>query len=222
MPANFYDDLIDNPTPRCPCMLVLDVSASMRGESINELNQGVHQFIEAVLQDDFASYAVDVGIITFGGTAQEIIPMQSVQHVEAPRLSATGNTPMGEAVNEAIQVLEKRKQEYKSSGVSYYQPWLVLMTDGEPIDNYKAAATKLRQLAETNKMLVITVGIGDSCNISKLSEFCPSDNPPKKLTGLKFQYFFKWLSQSVGEVITKSTPGVSFQATQSTDGWESF
>ncbi|PSB27089.1 vWA domain-containing protein [Chlorogloea sp. CCALA 695] len=222
MPTNFYDDLIDNPTPRCPCMLVLDVSGSMDGEPIKELNEGVNQFIQAVMQDDFASYAVDIGIITFGGKAQEIVPIKSVQQVDVSTLSATGSTPMGEAVNKAIQVLEKRKQEYKNSGVSYYQPWLVLMSDGEPTDNYKVAATKLRQLAETRKMLVIAVGIGDSCNFSKLSEFCPSDNPPRQLTGLKFQEFFKWLSQSVGEVITKSTPGVSFQATQSTNGWESF
>ncbi|BDA72475.1 hypothetical protein CAL7716_066410 [Calothrix sp. PCC 7716] len=222
MPTNFYDDLIDNPTPRCPCMLVLDVSASMDGEPINELNEGVNQFIQAVLQDDFASYAVDVGVITFGGTAQEVVPIKSVQQVEVPTLYTTGNTPMGEAVNKAIEVLEKRKQEYKNSGVSYYQPWLVLMSDGEPTDNYKAAANKLRHLAETKKMLVIAVGIGNDCNLSKLSEFCPSDNPPKQLTGLKFQEFFKWLSQSVGEVITKSTPGVSFIATVSTNGWESF
>jgi uncharacterized protein YegL len=90
MPTNFYDDLIDNPTPRCPCMLVLDVSGSMDGEPINELNEGVNQFIQAVLQDDFASYAVDIGIITFGGKAQEIVPIKSVQQVEVPTLSATG------------------------------------------------------------------------------------------------------------------------------------
>lgn len=222
MAANLYDDLIDNPTPRCPCMLVLDVSASMRGEPIKELNQGVNQFIETVLEDEFAAYSVDLGIITFGGTVQEIVPIQSIQQIEAPTLSANSKTPMGEAVNKAMQVLEKRKQEYKNSGVSYYQPWLVLMSDGKPDDNYQVFATKLRKLAETNKILVIAVGIGDNCNLNKLSEFCPVDNPPKKLAGLKFQEFFKWLSQSVGEVITKSTPGVSFKATQSTDSWDSF
>lgn len=222
MPTNSYDDLIDNPTSRCPCMLVLDVSASMRGEPINELNQGVNQFIQTVLEDDFAAYAVDLGIITFGGTVQEIVPINTVQEIEAPTLSATSNTPMGEAVNKAMQVLEKRKQKYKNSGVSYYQPWLILMSDGEPTDNYQVIATRLRKLAETNKILVIAVGIGDRCNLNKLSEFCTAENPPKKIAGLKFQEFFKWLSQSVGEVITKSTPGVSFQATQSTDGWESF
>lgn len=222
MSINYYDDLIDNPTPRCPCMLVLDSSGSMSGEPINELNEGVNLFIQTVLEDDFASYAVDLGIITFGGTVQEVVSIQSVQDVTPPVLSPSGQTPMGDAVNKAIQKLENRKQEYKNSGVSYYQPWLVLMTDGAPTDNYLIAAQKLRNLAETNKMNVIAVGIGEGCNLTKLAQFCSSNNPPKRLAGLNFKEFFKWLSQSVGEVITKSTPGVSYQPTQSTDGWESF
>jgi uncharacterized protein YegL len=203
-------------------MLVLDVSASMDGEPIDELNVGVQQFIEAVLQDDFASYAVDLGILTFGGRVQEIVSIQSVQKVEPPRFEASSNTPMGEAVNKAIQILEKRKNEYKKSGVSYYQPWLVLMTDGIPTDSYKEAAKKLRDLATSRKMVVIVIGIGENCDMSLLSEFCAPDNLPKKLIGLEFREFFKWLSQSVGEVITKSTPGLEYQPTQATDGWEVF
>ena len=31
----------DNPDPRCPVVLLLDTSASMLGEPIRELNQGV-------------------------------------------------------------------------------------------------------------------------------------------------------------------------------------
>lgn len=39
---------------------------------------------------------------------------------------------MGEAVNLVLDLLERRKQEYKDKGVDYYQPWLVLMADGAP------------------------------------------------------------------------------------------
>ncbi|HEY3375892.1 MAG TPA: hypothetical protein VGL77_00225, partial [Armatimonadota bacterium] len=38
------DDLAANPEPRCPCVLLLDVSGSMRGNPIQELNQGLIQF----------------------------------------------------------------------------------------------------------------------------------------------------------------------------------
>ena len=34
-------DFASNPEPRCPCILLLDVSGSMNGRPINELNAGL-------------------------------------------------------------------------------------------------------------------------------------------------------------------------------------
>ena len=39
-------DLVDNPTPRVPVILCLDVSSSMQGRSIAELNGGIQQFLD--------------------------------------------------------------------------------------------------------------------------------------------------------------------------------
>lgn len=213
------DDLIDNPSPRCACMLVLDVSHSMNGEPIDELNRGVKQFINSVLEDDFASFSVDLGVITFGGKVDNILPIQSIQDAKVTSLSTSGTTPMGEAVLKAIDQLNARKEMYKSTGVSYYQPWVVLMTDGVPTDTYQRAASTLKKLANSKKIVVVAVGIGAGCNLSILSEFCADDSPPQRLSGLKFSDFFVWLSQSMSEVITKSTPGLTYTVTQSTDGW---
>ena len=35
-------DFASNPEPRCPCILLLDVSGSMNGRPINELNSVIH------------------------------------------------------------------------------------------------------------------------------------------------------------------------------------
>ena len=35
------DDLIENPSPRCACMVVLDTSGSMDGARIHQLNEGL-------------------------------------------------------------------------------------------------------------------------------------------------------------------------------------
>lgn len=37
-------DFASNPEPRCPCILLLDVSGSMNGRPINELNAGLVTF----------------------------------------------------------------------------------------------------------------------------------------------------------------------------------
>lgn len=35
------DNFADNPEPRCPCLLLLDVSGSMQGRPLDQLNQGL-------------------------------------------------------------------------------------------------------------------------------------------------------------------------------------
>ena len=199
-------DLIENPTPRCACMLLLDVSQSMEGEKIAELNEGARQFLHEVREDDFARYSVELGVITFGGVVKEALPLGPLPESQWQDFEAFGNTPMGAAVNQAIDILERRKKEYTDNGVSYYQPWLVLMTDGGPNDSYTAAAKRLRDMAGEKKIVVFGVGIGDQCDMNTLAQFCPESRPPAKLSGLKFKEFFAWLSQSMSRV-SQSTPG---------------
>ena len=57
---------VDNPEPRCPCVLLLDTSSSMSGARINQLNAGLKQFQKELAADAMASKRVEIAIITFG------------------------------------------------------------------------------------------------------------------------------------------------------------
>ena len=59
-------DFALNPEPRCPCLLLLDVSGSMEGEPITELNAGLKAFRDELVADELASKRVEVACITFG------------------------------------------------------------------------------------------------------------------------------------------------------------
>ena len=59
-------DFADNPEPRCPCLLLLDNSGSMRGAPLSELNEGLKIFREALASDSLTSKRVEVAIVTFG------------------------------------------------------------------------------------------------------------------------------------------------------------
>ena len=212
------NSLFDNPSPRCPCLLVLDTSGSMDGSPIRELSDGLGQFIGEVKRDEVAASSVELGIISFGGDVTLCQQFSTIAELDSmPSFQASGNTPMGEAVTLAVDILDKRKHEYQQAGVSYYQPWLVLMSDGEPTDAWVAAAASLRQLAEKRKMVVLCVGIGDGANMECLAQF--STMPPKRLAGLKFAEFFEWLSQSMQRV-SASIPGDRISL-PSTGGWDS-
>lgn len=216
------EDLVNNPTARVPVCLCLDTSGSMGGMPIDELNEGVRLFYEAIREDETALYSAEVSIVTFGGDAQCIADFASLEiQPHAPTLSAGGMTPMGEAVNMGLDLLEQRKDEYKDRGVDYYQPWLVLMTDGAPNGDsgeLSRAISRTVDLVNQKKLTVFPIGIGTEADMEILAKFSPKRRP-LKLQGLKFREFFAWLSKSVSKT-SQSTPGESVKLdVEGIKGW---
>lgn len=194
------EDLVNNPTARIPVCLCLDASGSMDGKPIRELNEGIKLFYDAIEEDEIAKYSAEISIVKFGGEATCIEKFSSVENKEDIRkLNAIGGTPMGEAVNVALDLLEDRKKEYSNNGVDYYQPWLVLMTDGQPNGmkrELERAIERVNKLVEEGKLTVFPIAIGENADIKVLERFS-KDRKPLKLQGLKFKEFFAWLSKSV-------------------------
>lgn len=203
------DDLVDNPTARVAISLCLDCSYSMSGPSIKELNAGVASFYKAINDDEIARYSAEISIVTFGPAQKETDFQTIATQPHAPVLQAVGDTPLGEAVQLSLDLLENRKKEYRDNGIDYYQPWLVLMTDGQPTGSSAVLNTQIhrvQQLAGDRKLVVFPIGIGDGADMSTLNRFAPGGRPAFKLQGLNFQSFFSWLSASVSRV-SQSTPG---------------
>lgn len=207
------EDLVDNPTPRVPVSLCLDCSGSMSGAPIAELNEGVETFYEALNSDEIARYSAEISIVTFGPAQLETEFQTLDQNNRPPRLAASGNTPMGEAVKISLDSLQNRKEEYQRNGVDYYQPWLVLMTDGAPFGGSQAVLDeqirRVQSMVGSKKLTVFPIGIGQEADMSVLAQFSPG-RAPLKLKGLNFKEFFTWLSKSVSKV-SQSTPGDKVQ-----------
>lgn len=203
------NDLLNNPTTRLPVCLCLDVSGSMDGAPINELNQAVRLFYDEIRNDEIAVDSAEICIITFGSKVECLADFATLAvQPYAPQLYANGLTLMGEAVNMALDFLDQRKSEYKAKGVDYYQPWLVLMTDGAPNGNASEldrAMGRTQQLVNQNKLTVFPLAIGAGADMNVLQQFSPN-HPTLKLNGLRFKEFFKWLSKSVSKV-SQSSPG---------------
>lgn len=210
------EELIENPDPRIPVCLVLDVSSSMSGEPIAELQRGVEAFFEAIAGDEVARTSAEIAVVTFGTDVTTLVEFRGIEAQEVPQLRAWGSTSMGEAVNTAIDLLEERKAEYRNAGVDYYQPWMVLMSDGYPTDDITEAEARVRELVEERRLTVFPVAIGgaDTSVLSRLG----GGRPALRLAGLKFGEFFSWLSRSVARV-SQSTPGESVKLAEGLEAW---
>ncbi len=192
-------DFAENPEPRCPCILLLDTSGSMNGDPIAQLNAGLQAFQQNLQNDRLAAMRVEVAVITFGRKAELLQDFATADHFSAPSLSAGGSTPMGAAINLALDTLEARKALYRKSGTAYYRPWVFLITDGEPTDDWKAAAQRV-QAAETRKGVAFFAVAVDKANLATLGQIAPKERPPRPMRGLEFSSLFVWLSQSLTAV----------------------
>lgn len=201
-------DLIENPTTRLPVCLCLDSSSSMNGTPINELNKGVEYFFDAIKSDEIARYSVELAIVTFNSTVEKISDFSSIDRQSVTLLKAEGWTSMGKGIELSLDLLEQRKKEYSEKGVDYYQPWLVLMSDGEPTDNITTAVSRVQDLSAKKKLTVFSIAIGDSADIRTLKKFSSLKNNLvlKVKSPEYFKEFFEWLSQSVS-VASQSVPG---------------
>jgi uncharacterized protein YegL len=212
--------LFDNPVPRCPVVLLLDTSASMEGYPIQELNRGVKQFFNEITADEVARFSVETSIVTFGGSVKYAMEFTDCSsEVSVPTFNATGYTPLGEALNLGLNKIQTQRKRYRDSGVSSYKPWVIILSDGMPNDDWQAAAEKAKSLAAKGKIVYLGIGVGDNIDMNLFSQLLPGNCPPKKLAGLKFVQFFKWLSDSLKSV-SQSAPGQQVNM-PSTGGWES-
>lgn len=208
-------EFADNPEPRCPCLLLLDVSGSMGGQPIHELNAGIASFKEELASDTLAMKRVEVGILTFGPVRVET-PFTSAAAFQPPTLNAQGDTPMGEAIRQGLDLVKQRKAEYRANGISYYRPWVFLITDGAPTDEWQSAAASVREAEAGKNVAFFAIGV-KGANMETLQQI--SVRSPLRLDGLRFRELFAWLSASLSSV-SRSTPGTEV-AIEAPKGWTS-
>lgn len=215
---DFAAETPDNFEQKCLCVLVLDVSGSMVGERIRELNRGLDEFHRQVRNDEIASQRLEVCIIAFNSQIKCIQEPALIDKFVMPILKARGTTKLVAGVRAAVDKVEARKRWYKETGQSYYRPFIILITDGTPDSDQdvQGLTLEITEAVNEKKFMFFPIGVQDA-NMNILKQIAHPNTRPMMLKGLNFIEFFQWLSNSIG-IITKSNEGdrVHFP---DTSGW---
>lgn len=113
-----------------PVVLLLDVSSSMYGNKIENLNKAVEDMLDTFAQEEKMETEILVSIITFGSQVELHIPFTKASQVQWQRLDANGVTRMDVALQMAKAMIEDKETTPSRA----YRPTVVLISDGAPSD----------------------------------------------------------------------------------------
>ena len=192
-----------NPEPRCACVIVADVSGSMSGIPISELNAGLQQLKSKLIEDPLACLRVELALVAFNDKITIESDFCSPENFNPPTLNASGGTHLGAAVLKGLEMVNSRTAEYRAAGLSYYRPWLMILTDGNSGDDISEAARLVKEAESKKRLAFFGVGVlgADMDQLTSLSL-----RPPLSLEGIKFTELFEWLSVNLSSVAV-SRPG---------------
>lgn len=200
---------------RLPICFCLDTSGSMVAPTesgktrMEELNSAFSKFITAMKSNEDVASSADIAVITFGGHAkifQNFAPLSTIVATTI-NVNPRSLTPMGEAIQVALKLLEIRKQGYRDKGIKYFQPWLVVLTDGEPegdgaIENMTKAIAQTIQLEQANKLVVFNIGIGNDANLEVLKKLSVKRENPISVGETNLDELFTFLGSSSESVVS--------------------
>jgi len=207
-PINIFSEVeqASNLEQKCLCVLVVDVSSSMGGEPLKQLNVGLQDFQRDVADEFVTSQRLEVSIVTFGSSVNCLQKPALIDSFQMPMLGVSGSTKLVDGVRMGLSIVEARKQWYKETGQTYYRPMLILITDGEsdPGQDLTGLSSQIASSVANKGIIFLALGVC-GYNNQKLSTLCPPPTKPMPLAGYEFAKFFKWLSNSISTGIIKSS-----------------
>lgn len=150
-----------------PVVLLLDVSSSMSGDKIENLNKAVEDMLDTFAQEEKMETEILVSVITFGGQVELHVPYTKASQVHWQGLQANGMTPMGTALKMAKAMIEDKKITPSRA----YRPTIVLVSDGQPNDNWEKPLEDFISEGRSSKCFCWAMGIGQDADKGVLERF---------------------------------------------------
>jgi uncharacterized protein YegL len=173
---------------------IVDCSGSMHGKKIEALNFAIREAIPAMraVADDNPNATILMRAIRFSdGAAWHIPQPTNVREFRWPDLSADGVTDLGRALDLTAEALKMENMPPRG-----LPPVLVLISDGQPTDDYASALKRLMAQPWGVKAVRIAIAIGDDADLDVLQKFIgnPEIKPLRADNARDLAKKIKWAS----------------------------
>jgi uncharacterized protein YegL len=189
-----------------PVVLLLDVSGSMGGQKIQNMNAAVRDMLADFSDTETSEIDIHVAIITFGDQVLLHQALTSASAIQWQDLSASGMTPMGTALQMAKAMIEDKDTVPSRA----YRPVVVLVSDGGPNDSWETPLHAFIGEGRSAKCDRMAMAIGADADEGVLRKFL-GDSPHPLLyaeNAKQLRQAFRYITMSVTTRTKSQTPNV--------------
>jgi len=189
-----------------PVVLLLDVSYSMSGDKIDNLNKAVEDMLDIFAQEEKMETEILVSVIAFGSQVELHVPYTKASQVQWQTMHAGGMTPMGAALKMAKAMIEDKETTPSRA----YRPTIVLVSDGQPTDSWEMPLEYFISEGRSSKCDRMAMAIGQDADETMLKRFI--DGTPHDLfyaeNAGQLHEFFQKLTMSLTMRTKSKNPNV--------------
>jgi uncharacterized protein YegL len=193
---------------RLPIYFLIDISESMVGEPIQQVEEGLATIIQALKTDPNAIETVWVSIVVFAGQAKTLVPLQEIISFYPPKFPIGSGTSLSKGLGHLMFELRKNIVKTTAEQKGDWKPIVFLFTDGVPTDDTKTAISEWKQNWQRTANLV-AISFGSETDTHLLSELTETVLHFKNTDSSSYKQFFKWVTDSI------KTSSVSVEANAS-------
>jgi len=181
---------------RLPIYFLIDISESMVGEPIQQVEEGLSTIIQALKTDPHALETVWISIIVFAGKAKTLVPLQEIVTFYPPKFPIGSGTSLSNGLGHLMFELRRNivKTTYEVKGD--WKPIIFLFTDGIPTDDSKAAIQEWKQNWQRGANMV-AVSFGDETDNKLLGELTENVLHFNNTNVESYKDFFRWVTDSI-------------------------
>lgn len=181
---------------RLPIYFLIDISESMVGEPIQQVEEGLASIIQALKSDPYALETVWVSIIVFAGKPKTLVPLQEIVNFYPPRFPIGSGTSLSKGLGHLMYELRSNivKTTYEQKGD--WKPLVFLFTDGVPTDDTTAAIGEWKRNWQRSANM-IAISFGNEADSALLGQLTDEVHLFKNTTPQSYKEFFRWVSDSI-------------------------
>ncbi len=179
-----------------PVYFVIDVSESMIGDTMRQLDDGLAKLSDTLKTIPEALETAQVSIIAFAGKAKVVTPMVEVANLYPPRLPVGGGTSLGAALELLMGRIDRDVRPTTPERKGDWKPIIFLLTDGVPTDNPAPAMAKWRA-KYARKASLVSISVGGRADLKGLREISDRTMILNDMSDSAFANLITWVTQSI-------------------------